>query len=375
MIDPRRLAILIRDRAGNTFEEKTREISEVWPAGQWTKIVFTNGRSYEYGRDRVRIVRNPHRRVLVEGERVEAGGTIWESATEVLTFTDAAGAWSRIFYGTKAGERYSTRPASGVRVVTLADGAPGVSKVLDYWRTVVSGMSGEDSLRHEYEKLAFVHPESVLSSFLENSPIASGKEGIAPIFPFRCNLSQRQAVEKALTHSVSVIEGPPGTGKTETILNLIANIVAVQHKTVAIVSFGNAAVDNVRDKLDERGFGHVIANLGRNQKRTEFFAGQEARNAQVTQFLTRTPDRPDLKQLAKLDRRLRELQGAERDLAERREALDAHRLELRHFDNHLDLDQDQPPDLENLPLLRRSADRVLDYLAESELELAGFQAR
>ncbi|MFG1626061.1 AAA domain-containing protein [Kribbella sp. NPDC049227] len=25
------------------------------------------------------------------------------------------------------------------------------------------------------------------------------------------------------SHSISVIEGPPGTGKTETILNLIAN--------------------------------------------------------------------------------------------------------------------------------------------------------
>jgi adenylate kinase len=62
-------------------------------------------------------------------------------------------------------------------------------------------------------------------------------------------------VENALTRSVSVIEGPPGTGKTETILNLIANIVAVQHMTVGIVSFGNAAVDNVRDKLDELGFG------------------------------------------------------------------------------------------------------------------------
>lgn len=362
---------MIRDRAGNQFEEKTREISEVRPAGQRTKIVFTNGRSYEFGRDRVRILRNPHRRVLAEGERVEAGGTIWESATEVLTFHDAAGAWSRIFYGTKAGERYSTRPASGVSVIASADGARGASQVLDYWRNVASETSGEDSLRYEYEKLTFVHPESALSSFLENSPIEAGEEDTALIFPFRCNLSQREAVEKALTHSVSVIEGPPGTGKTETILNLIANIVAVQHRTVGIVSFGNAAVDNVRDKLDQLGFGHVIANLGRKQKRTEFFAGQEARNAQVTQFLTRTPDRPNLKQLATLDRRLRELQGAERDRADRRAALDAHRLELRHFDNHLD--RDQPPDLENLPLLRRSASRVLDYLAESELELAGIR--
>jgi hypothetical protein len=47
--------------------------------------------------------------------------------------------------------------------------------------------------------------------------------------------------------------------------------------TVGIVSFGNAAVDNVRDKLDGLGFGHVIGNLGRKEKREEFFAGQVAR--------------------------------------------------------------------------------------------------
>ena len=83
------------------------------------------------------------------------------------------------------------------------------------------------------------------------------------------------------------------------------------------------------------------------------------------------PDRPDLEQLADLDRRLRGLQSAERIRAERRQALDAHRLELRHFEDHLR--RDELPDLAGLPLLRRSADRILDYLAESEMELAGMR--
>jgi AAA domain/Protein of unknown function (DUF2726) len=87
--------------------------------------------------------------------------------------------------------------------------------------------------------------------------------------------------------------------------------------------------------------------------------------------LDRAPERPDLKQLADLDRRLRELQSAERIRADRRQALDAHQLELRHFDDHLH--RAELPDLARLPLLRRSADRVLDYLAESELKLAGIR--
>jgi hypothetical protein len=372
VINPRSMAVLIRDRAANQFEDKTRDISEIWAAGPLIEIVFRkSNKSFRYGRDRVRILRDPKRHALTEGEQVEVNGSAWGSATEVLTFTGAGDVWSRVFYRTQAGEDYRTYPASQVRVVTSATETPAVASVLRYWRAVVSRLPYDDPLRPGYEKLAFVHPESALNSFLSGSPIESRPQDITPIFPFRCNLSQRAAVENALTRSVSVIEGPPGTGKTETILNLIANIVAVQHMTVGIVSFGNAAVDNVRDKLDELGFGHVIGNLGRKEKREEFFAGQPVRNTQVVQFLARAPEQPDLEHVVDLDRRLRRLQSAERIRAERRQALDAHRLELRHFEDHLH--RDQLPDLAGLPLLRRSADRVLDYLAESEMELAGIR--
>src|SRR5580658_9634070 len=366
------MAVLIRDDTASPFKDRTRDVSKIRAVGQLIEILFVRGnKPYTYGRDYVRILRNPRRHALAEGERVEANGSAWESATEVLMFTGTGDPWSRIFYRTQAGERYSTYPASQVRVITSATETPAVASVLRYWRTVASRLPRDDHLRLGYERLAFVHPESALNSFLSGSQIESRPEGITPIFPFRCNLSQRAAVEKALTHSVSVIEGPPGTGKTETILNLIANIVAVQHMTVGIVSFGNAAVDNVRDKLDELGFGHVIGNLGRKEKREEFFAGQAVRNAQVTQFLAGAPDRPDLEHLADLDRRLRRLQSTERIRADWRQALDAHRLELRHFEDHLH--RDQLPDLAGLPLLHRSADRVLDYLAESELKLAGIR--
>jgi KaiC/GvpD/RAD55 family RecA-like ATPase len=48
-------------------------------------------------------------------------------------------------------------------------------------------------------------------------------------------LSQKSATEKALTEQISVIEGPPGTGKTQTILIIIANAV-INGKKVAVVS-------------------------------------------------------------------------------------------------------------------------------------------
>lgn len=50
------------------------------------------------------------------------------------------------------------------------------------------------------------------------------------IFPFGVNESQLEAVENAFSSQISIIEGPPGTGKTQTILNIIANILANKKK-------------------------------------------------------------------------------------------------------------------------------------------------
>lgn len=174
MINPRSMAVLIRNRATNQFEDRTRDVLEIRTADKRIEIVFNDSnKSFGYGRDRVRILRDPRRRALVEGERVEVNGRAWKNPTEVLTFTDAGGAWSRIFYRTQAGEVYTTYPASQVRVITSATQTRAVAGVLRYWRAVVSCLPREDPLRLGYEKLVFVHPESALNSFLSGSPIES----------------------------------------------------------------------------------------------------------------------------------------------------------------------------------------------------------
>lgn len=369
MIDPRREAVLILDQKAGEFEDRTSNISryERQPDGK-VGIVFSGGRLYPYSQTRVRILVNRKHIAITEDAKVEVNGAVWANAVEVVTFSGSEGEWSRVFYRKQGEVVHRTYPAPQVRVLDCAPPSGTAAEVRSYWDAIVSGLSSDDPLVRAYERLKFIHPESALRSYLTIAPIQSRELTTAPIFPFRCNLSQRQAVENGLKHAVSVIEGPPGTGKTETILNLIANIV-VQGRTVGVVSHSNAAVDNVREKLDELGFGHVLANLGPKKKRADFFAGQEARNKQVTTFVARTPEAPDLDRLDKLDRRLRQLQDTERRRAERRNEVESYRLELRHFEQHLQ--RDEIPDLTGLPLLRRSSDRVLDYLAESDLERSG----
>lgn len=95
------------------------------------------------------------------------------------------------------------------------------------------------------------------------------------IFPFGLNESQLEAVENAFSSQISIIEGPPGTGKTQTILNIIANIL-VNKKSVAIVSNNNPAVDNVYEKMAKKDLDYLVAKLGSSGNKKEFFAGEKA---------------------------------------------------------------------------------------------------
>lgn len=74
--------------------------------------------------------------------------------------------------------------------------------------------------------------------------------------------AQRKAVAAALGSRVSVVTGPPGCGKTQVILNILAN--AVLHgKSVLVSSKNNKAVDNVRDRLvRELGLEYAIVRFG-----------------------------------------------------------------------------------------------------------------
>ena len=92
-------------------------------------------------------------------------------------------------------------------------------------------------------------------------------------YPFGCNASQKKAVEAALTNQVSIIQGPPGTGKTQTILNIISNLL-MANNTVLVVSNNNSAVANVAEKLAKEDIGFIVAKLGSVKNKEAFIANQ-----------------------------------------------------------------------------------------------------
>lgn len=77
----------------------------------------------------------------------------------------------------------------------------------------------------------------------------------------QANSSQKTAIENALSKRMSIIEGPPGTGKTTTILNILANLI-YQNKKVVVVSKNNSAIENVVEELEKMSIPKCYIRMG-----------------------------------------------------------------------------------------------------------------
>ena len=150
----------------------------------------------------------------------------------------------------------------------------------DYYKEISKVVSvkteeGKSLLTDEYEKVNFISKDTALYRYL-NPQIGIKKIDVNLnniIFPFGANKSQFEAVKNAMSNQISIIEGPPGTGKTQTILNIIANIVR-NGQTVAVVSNNNAATDNVYEKLQKYNLEYLCARLGKRENKEEFINNQ-----------------------------------------------------------------------------------------------------
>ena len=82
--------------------------------------------------------------------------------------------------------------------------------------------------------------------------------------------SQIAAIQDVKAGRNLVVEGPPGTGKSQTIVNLIAELLA-EGKSVLFVSEKMAALDVVKDRLTGVGLGKFILELHSHKTRRKKF--------------------------------------------------------------------------------------------------------
>ncbi len=184
------------------------------------------------------------------------------------------------------------------------------------------------------------------------------------IFPFGLNESQLQAVEQAFSSQISLIEGPPGTGKTQTILNIIANIL-LQGKTVAVVSNNNSAVQNVYDKLGKCGLDYLVAKLGRKKNQKEFFENPPLRPSAILE-----PVR-SIEEIQAILQRLKRYLSARNAVAQLQIEIDELEIERRYL---LQWQQDNDVTVTTLDKYRLSPQKTTDLMAYLE-QLAGERIR
>jgi very-short-patch-repair endonuclease len=146
---------------------------------------------------------------------------------------------------------------------------------------------------------------SWLTSHTIESPPAD-QQALLEVLPL--NSEQRQAVRQTLSNPLTVITGPPGTGKSQVVSSILVNA-AWQGKTVLFASKNNKAVDVVETRVNSLGPRPVLLRLGAGEYQTRLAD-------YLVSLLAASATADD-------HERYRECEAAHADLQQRSDALDA----------------------------------------------------
>ncbi len=276
-LDKETKAVLLFIKQKQKWEDKTTSVSAMYSAhyyGNFTgyDIYFkgSDGKFF-YKKENVKLL-NKIRNIGIEKLDVYVDGVI-VNALKLHQFEQG---YYRVYFGKGSIFTQNIKLESNKHKDILKY----YSKLADYAGILDEEGSPLYLLSQNYKRVT-PSSNSVLFDYLkgECNPI-NEEEKIA--LPFDFNQSQIIAIEAALRNKISIIEGPPGTGKTQTILNLIASIIC-QGKNCAVVSNNNTAIDNIYEKLSEEMLSFVAASLGRKTKVEQFFESNQ--NTELPKFI------------------------------------------------------------------------------------------
>lgn len=301
-------------------------------------VTFKSGREYAYWKKNFLWLKSP---VTVDPLKVQirCAGRYITHIRNIYVFINAASEYWHII---KDDGRELSYSRDELEIEETIMGNEGVQKLHNYFLDIAHIVTLRDEetdkeiLVDKLQKVDFIGKGTAAAIYLgaEAYTPDTGLDAAAPIFPFGCNESQFQAVTNALSNRISVIEGPPGTGKTQTIMNIVANLV-LQGKTVQIVSNNNSAIMNVQEKLasERYGFEFIMALLGNFQNKQAFIAGQDSHYPDLSSWKldekeTITALQSEVQERA---RKLKEIFRDKNTLASLKQTLLDVELEKEHF--------------------------------------------
>ena len=107
------------------------------------------------------------------------------------------------------------------------------------------------------------------------------------LLPISADSSQIEAITAALSGKSFILHGPPGTGKSQTITNIIANAL-YRGKKVLFVAEKMAALEVVQNRLNSIGLGPFCLELHSNKAKKSSVLAQLKRTAEVA--MTKSPE-------------------------------------------------------------------------------------
>ncbi|MFY0254567.1 AAA domain-containing protein [Chitinophaga sp. 30R24] len=97
-------------------------------------------------------------------------------------------------------------------------------------------------------------PQGRLIKILTGQQSPSFRDDLPPYTNPRLNVSQQAAVSNILAASdLAIVHGPPGTGKTTTLVQAIKALISQEQQQILVVAPSNAAVDLLSEKLSGEG--------------------------------------------------------------------------------------------------------------------------
>lgn len=114
------------------------------------------------------------------------------------------------------------------------------------------------SIREKNELLKHFLTHSEFGNLIENVSV----DELIPVSYL--DDSQASVVAHALSNRFTVVTGAPGTGKTQVILNIIANAL-MRDKSVLVASKNNKAVDNVKERFDKIDSSQYLLRFGKKE--------------------------------------------------------------------------------------------------------------
>lgn len=139
----------------------------------------------------------------------------------------------------------------------------------------------------------------------------------------------------------------------------------MQNKTVAVVSNNNEAVKNVKEKLEKNGYGFILADLGRKEKRKEFFENQP--QPRLRGFKIEEKERKNLsKKIKKLNVILDNLLERKNRQANLTKEIEDYKLEQKYFDEYYK-NQDIKK-IKTLDFYNKTDDRIIQFLIDTQMK-------